>query len=186
MKSEGVKAIVLSVSPKQTASAVGVAAAQGLNVPFLGSNSSYAPQLLDTPVGPALVKNFVVMQATSPLSADLDVMKKLATDYKAEYPDASLDNGVMAGYATAAITGDALKLACEKKDLTRDGIISAHRSQNAWDGGFGSKMDFTDVSQPPSRDTNILQPDKDSLGGLKTIQEASASENAKKYEIKVG
>ncbi|GAA2725749.1 ABC transporter substrate-binding protein [Actinocorallia aurantiaca] len=186
MKSEGVKAIVLSVSPKQTASAVGVAAAQGLNVPFLGSNSSYAPQLLDTPVGPALVKNFVVMQAASPLSADLDAMKKLATDYKAKYPDATLDNGVMAGFTTAAITGDALKLACEKKDLTRDGIISAHRSQNAWDGGFGSKMDFTDVSQPPSRDTNILQPDKDSLGGLKTIQEASASDNAKKYEIKVG
>ncbi len=186
MKSAGVKAVVLSVSPKQTASAVGVAAAQGLNVPFLGSNSSYAPQLLDTPVGPALVKNFVVMQAASPLSADLDAMKKLATDYKAKYPNATLDNGVMAGYTTAAITGDALKLACEKKDLTRDGIISAHRSQNAWDGGFGSKMDFTNVNQPPSRDTNILQPDKDSLGGLKTIQEASASDNAKKYEIKVG
>lgn len=186
MKSAGVKAIVLSVSPKQTASAVGVAAAQGLNVPFLGSNSSFAPQLLDTPVGPALVKNFVVMQAASPLSADLDAMKKLATDYKAKYPDAALDNGVMAGYTTAAITGDALKLACEKKDLTRDGIITAHRSQNAWDGGFGSKMDFSDFNQPPSRETHILQPDKEAVGGLKVLQEASVSENAQKYEVKVG
>ncbi|WP_106397894.1 ABC transporter substrate-binding protein [Actinocorallia populi] len=186
MKSEGVKAIVLSTSPKQTASAVGVAAAQGMDVPFLGSNSSFAPQLLDTPVGPALTKGFVVMQASSPLSADLETMKKLATDYKAKYPDAVLDNGVMAGYTTAAITGDALKLACGKKDLTREGIISAHRSQNAWDGGFGSKMDFTDVGQPPSRETYILQPDKDSLGGLKTVREASVSENAQKYEIKLG
>ncbi|MEO3782714.1 ABC transporter substrate-binding protein [Actinocorallia sp. B10E7] len=186
MKSAGVKVIVLSVSPKQTASAVGVAAAQGLNVPFIGSNSSYAPQLLATPVGPALLKNLVVMQASSPLSADLPAMKKLAADYKAKYPNDGLDNGVMAGYTTAAITGDALKLACEKKDLSRDGIIAAHRSQSAWDGGFGSKLDFTQVNQPPSRDTHILQPDKDSLGGLKTIREPSASENAKKYEIKVG
>jgi len=186
MKSAGVKAVVLSVSPKQTASAVGVAAAQGLNVPFLGSNSSFAPQLLDTPVGPALIKNFVVMQASSPLSADLDAMKKLAADYKAKYPDATLDNGVMAGYTTAAITGDALKLACEKKDLSREGIISAHRSQNAWDGGFGSKLDFTDYNQPPSRETHILRPDKDALGGLKTVQGASVSENAQKYEIKLG
>lgn len=186
MKSEGVKAIVLSTSPKQTASAVGVAAAQGLKVPFLGSNSSFAPQLLDTPVGPALTANFVVMQAASPLSADLEAMKKLAADYKAKYPDATLDNGVMAGYTTAAITGDALKLACGKKDLTREGIIAAHRSQNAWDGGFGGTMDFTDVNQPPSRETHILQPDKASAGGLKIIQEASASENAQKYEIKIG
>lgn len=186
MKEAGVKAVVLSVSPKQTASFVGVALSQGLDVPFIGSNSSFAPQLLDTPVGPALIKNFVVMQASSPLSADLDAMKKLAADYKAKYPDATLDNGVMAGYTTAAITGDALKLACEKKDLSREGIISAHRSQNAWDGGFGGKLDFTDFNQPPSRQTHILRPDKEALGGLKTVQGASVSENAAKYEIKVG
>ncbi|SEG91505.1 ABC-type branched-chain amino acid transport system, substrate-binding protein [Thermomonospora echinospora] len=183
MKDAGVKAVVLSISPKQTASMVGVAVSKGLNVPFLGSNSSFAPQLLATPAAPALLKGFHVMQSASPLNSDLPAMKKLVADYRAKYPKDTLDNGVMAGYTTAAITGDALKKACANKDLTRQGIISAHRSTSAWDGGFGTTMDFTKIDEPPTRTTHILQPDKTAVGGLKIVREATASDLANGYKI---
>ncbi|MCD0450436.1 ABC transporter substrate-binding protein [Actinocorallia sp. API 0066] len=186
MEQAGVKAVILSTAPRQTASFAGVAGATGLKVPLLGSNSAFAPQLLATPAGPALLGDFHIMQASSPLSADLPVMKEIIDGYKAKFPQDGLDNGVMAGYTGAVVVGDALKKACENKDLSRAGIIAAHRSQSAWDGGFGSTMDFTDPKQPPTRETYILKADKEAVGGLKVVKEAAVSELAASYEIKVG
>ncbi|GAB2865517.1 ABC transporter substrate-binding protein [Actinocorallia aurea] len=186
MEEAGVKAVILSIAPKQTASFAGVAAATGLKVPMLGSNSAFAPALLATPAAPALLGDFYVLQATSPLSADLPIMKKIIENYKAKYPDDALDNGVMAGYTSSIIIADALKLACENKDLSRAGIISAHRSQNAWDGGSGVKYDFTDPSQPPSRATFVLKADKEAVGGLKIFKEGAVSDLASTYPVTAG
>ncbi|ROO89166.1 amino acid/amide ABC transporter substrate-binding protein (HAAT family) [Actinocorallia herbida] len=183
MEEAGVKAVILSIAPKQTASFVGVAATTGLKVPMLGSNSAFAPQLLATPAGPALLGDFYVLQASSPLSADLPIMKKIIDGYKAKYPQDGLDNGVMAGYTGSMVIGDALKKACENKDLSRAGIISAHRSQKAWDGGFGSTYDFSDPSQPPTRSTFILKPDADALGGLKIHKDRFTADLAASYPV---
>lgn len=59
-KAAGVKAIALTVAPTQTASAVGVAAMQGLDVPIIGSNLVFAPGLLKGPAAAALKKNLIV------------------------------------------------------------------------------------------------------------------------------
>src|SRR3712207_7838656 len=48
-KAAGVNAIALTVAPTQLASAAGVAAAQGLDVPIIGSNPVFAPGLLAGP-----------------------------------------------------------------------------------------------------------------------------------------
>src|SRR4051794_31929336 len=48
-KAAGVKLIALTVAPTQTASVAASAAAQGLDVPILGSNPVYAPGLLKGP-----------------------------------------------------------------------------------------------------------------------------------------
>ncbi|GAA3032695.1 ABC transporter substrate-binding protein [Streptosporangium longisporum] len=185
-KAEGVKAILVSVGPRQTASLVGVSLAKGMDVPFVGSNSAYSPQLLPTPAGPALLKDFYFMTAGTPISADNAAMKKLAADYAAKYPDTAIDSGVAAGYSSAAIVVDALRKACENKDLSRAGVVAAHRSQAAWGAEFGTEMDFTSFDKPASLLSYVVKPDKEALGGAKIFKEAATSDLAKEYQVPVG
>lgn len=69
LKKAGVKAIVLSAGPRQAASLVGVAAAGGFDVPVVGNNSAFAPQLLATAAGPALMKDYYVAASTLPIGS---------------------------------------------------------------------------------------------------------------------
>ncbi|CAM5341841.1 ABC transporter substrate-binding protein OS=Streptomyces alboniger OX=132473 GN=CP975_29910 PE=3 SV=1 [Streptomyces alboniger] len=117
LKKAGVKAIVISAGPRQAASLVGVAAAGRFDVPVIGNNSAFAPQLLATQSGPALQKNYYVASPTLPIGADTEAAKKLVADYKKAHPEDSLDNGVVAGWTAASVFGEALKKACEDKDL---------------------------------------------------------------------
>ncbi|MFI0352988.1 ABC transporter substrate-binding protein [Actinomadura sp. 9N407] len=186
-KKAGVKAILVSVSPKQAASLVGVAAATGLNVPFAASNSAFAQQLLATPVGPAFQKDYYVMTAAPPFSVDTPGIKKLAGEYQMAYKGQPLDASVYSGYTTAAVVGEALKKACAAKDLSRDGIVTAHRSTNAFEIGLGgAPMDFTQTNRPAARASYVVKPDKDSLGGTKLEEEAKESELAKGYNPPAG
>ncbi|MCG5212528.1 ABC transporter substrate-binding protein [Streptosporangium soli] len=185
-KSAGVKAILVSVGPRQAASLVGVALSKGMDVPFVGSNSAFAPQLLATPAAPALLKDYYVMSAGTPMSSELPAIKKLAADYAAKYAGQTIDSGVSAGYSAAVIVGEALEKACEAKDLSRDGIVNAHRGRSAWDGGFGTPMDFTVFDEPSSRASYVLKPDKKALGGMVILKEAAVSDLAKSYTVPVG
>jgi ABC-type branched-subunit amino acid transport system substrate-binding protein len=185
-KAAGVKAILVSAGPRQAASLVGVAVARGMDVPFIGSNSAYSPQLLGTPAAPALLKDYYITTAGTPLSADLPAIKKLVADYRAKFPGQELDSGVTSGYWAANIVGDALKKACDGKDLSREGIVKAHRSTPAWDAGFGSPMDFSRPDQPASRNSYIVKPDKDAIGGSVIFKEAATSDLAKEYQVPAG
>jgi ABC-type branched-subunit amino acid transport system substrate-binding protein len=181
-KKAGVKAILVSVSPKQAASVVGVAAATGLNVPFVASNSAYAQQLLATPVGPIMQKNYFIMTAAPPFSVKNPAMEKLAGEYQMAYKGQPLDSAVYSGHSTAAIVGEALKKACADKDLTRDGITNAHRANAAFEIGTGGPpMDFTQFTRPASRASYVVKPDKAALGGTTLVEEAKESELAKGY-----
>ncbi|MFI6814169.1 ABC transporter substrate-binding protein [Nonomuraea sp. NPDC050328] len=183
-KKAGVKAVLVSVGPRQTASLVGVALAGGMDVPFVGSNSAYSPQLLQTPAAPALLKDFYYVTAGAPISAPLPVYQKLITDYQAKYAGQPLDSGVAAGWTAAMIVGDALKKACEAKDLSREGILAAHRSQKAWEGGLGgTPMDFSVYDKPASRASYVVKPDKDAVGGATIFKEAAESDLAKGYAV---
>ncbi|MFC4530487.1 ABC transporter substrate-binding protein [Sphaerisporangium dianthi] len=185
-KDAGVKAIMVSAGPRQAASLVGVAVAKGMDIPFVGSNSAYSPQLLGTPAAPALLKSFSVMTAAAPMSAPIPAIQKLVSDYQAKYPGQPVDSGVGAGYGAAMIVGDALKKACESKDLSREGIVKAHRSQPSWEGGFGQPMDFSRIDQPASRASYVVKPDKTAVGGSVIVKEAAVSDLAKDYQVPVG
>ncbi|MEU6730816.1 ABC transporter substrate-binding protein [Nonomuraea wenchangensis] len=183
-KKAGVKAVLVSVGPRQAASLVGVALAGGMDVPFMGSNSAYSPQLLDTPAAPALLKDFYYVTAGAPISAPLPAYQKLIADYRAKYAGQPLDSGVAAGWTAAVIVGDALRKACENKDLSRAGIIAAHRSQKAWEAGLGgTPMDFSVYDRPASRSSYIVKPDKDAVGGATLVKEAAVSELAEGYTV---
>ncbi|MFD0660135.1 ABC transporter substrate-binding protein [Thermocatellispora tengchongensis] len=120
------------------------------------------------------------------MSAKEPVIEKLAADYKAKYPNDVIDSGVSAGYSAAQIVGDALKKACEAKDLSREGIITAHRGQKAWSAGYGSTQDFSVFDQPASRESYIVKPDKAALGGSVIYKEPAVSDLAKDYPVPVG
>jgi len=185
-KAAKVKAVLVSVGPRQAASLVGVALAGGMDVPFVGSNSAYSPQLLGTPAAPALLKDFYVMTAGAPVSAPMPAMQKLVADYQAKYPGQTLDNAVPTGWSAAMIVDEAVKKACAAKDLSHEGILAAHRSQSTFEGGFGTPMDFTFFDKPASRASYILKPDKAAIGGSVVLKEAAVSDLAKDYPVPVG
>ncbi|MFG2310011.1 ABC transporter substrate-binding protein [Streptomyces sp. NPDC048566] len=181
LKKAGVKAIVISAGPRQAASLVGVAAASRFGVPIIGNNSAYAPQLLATPAAAALEANYYVASPSLPIGADTPQAKKLVADYRAAYPDDGLDNGVVAGWTGASAFGEALKKACAAKDLTREGVDKALLTIDAFDPGFGITQDFGDPKAASSKESVILRPDKDAVGGMTVVREAQASSAAQGY-----
>jgi ABC-type branched-subunit amino acid transport system substrate-binding protein len=186
LKDAGVKAILMSAGPKQSASLAGVARAKGIMVPIVASNSGFSPQLLQTPAADALKKDFYLASAGAPISSDLPAIKKLADDYGKKYPGQPRDSAVVNGYTGAVIFADALKKACEAKDLTREGLITAHRSTTAHDGGYGTPMDFSKVDEPGTRKTYILRTDAKALGGMVVERDAQESEAAETYKVPAG
>ncbi|MFJ9055479.1 MULTISPECIES: ABC transporter substrate-binding protein [unclassified Streptomyces] len=183
LKQAGVKAIVLSAGPRQAASLVGVAAATGFDVPVVGNNSAYAPQLLATPAGPALQKDYYIGSSTLPIGDAAAGPSKLAKAYAAQYPKDGLDNGVVAGYNAASVFGEALKKACESKDLTREGVDKALLTIKGFGSDFGISHDFTDPAAPSTKETVIMKPDAKSPGGLKVVRPAEVAPAAESFTL---
>jgi ABC-type branched-subunit amino acid transport system substrate-binding protein len=120
LKSEGVKAIALTVAPGQTASVAGVAASQKLDVPIAGNNPVFAPALLEGPAGAALKKNLYVASPVAPF----DKLPDLLEQYQAAHAgDPTL--GVVWGTAAADVMRQILDKACEDGDLTPEGVSKA-------------------------------------------------------------
>jgi ABC-type branched-subunit amino acid transport system substrate-binding protein len=169
-KADGVKAILLTVAPKATASAAGVAAQVGLNVPILGNNPVYDPGLLASPAGPALKAHLYI---ASPVTT-FDKQPQLLKDYQAKYPDAKTPSlGVIHGYADAMVMDAFLEKACANGDLTPEGLTKAKQSlANVDTKGLVVPLDYSKPGQSPSTKSYILQP-ADGPGGAKQILDAT-------------
>ncbi|KIF79779.1 ABC transporter, partial [Streptomyces sp. 150FB] len=183
LKRAGVKAVIVSAGPRQAASLVGVAAATGFQVPVIGNNSAFAPQLLATPAGPALMKDYYVAASTLPIGSTEAAPAKLAKEYAAAYPEDVLDNGVVAGYTAAQVYGDVLKKACTAKDLTREGVGKALLTVTAYRSGFGITHNFSDPAAPSTRESVIMKPDDKVPGGLRVVRPAEVSPAAESFQV---
>lgn len=165
LKSEGVKAIALTVAPAQTASVAGVAAAQGLDVPIAGNNPVYAPALLAGPAGAALKKNLYVASPVAPFDKLPDLLK----EYQAAYPG-NPTLGVVFGTAAADVMRQILDKACENKDLTPEGVSKAKDELGTVDtGGLAVPLKFQ-VGASPSDASYIFQA-ADVPGGAKAVSD---------------
>ena len=172
----GVDAIALTVAPTQTASAAGVAAAQGLNVPIIGSNPVFAPGLLQGPAAQALKDNLYV---ASPVSA-FDAQPELLAKYQEAYPDVQPSLGVLVGYGMSAIMKQVLDAACENGDLTRAGVVNAFNElQDVDTGGLVVPIRGFETGKSPSLESFVLQP-ADAPGGAKVLADAFEGEFAAK------
>ena len=189
LKAAGVKAISLTTTPKQTASAVGVAAVSKFAVPFLGNNPTYSPLLLGTAVGPALEANLYISASSIPLSAVNPEAVKVLAAFRKKYPSAPSNAGVTYGYGVAQIYEQTLKAACAAKDLSRLGIEKAfHTLSNVDTEGIIAPLDYSKPGEIPARQTYIVRPSKATLAidGLKVEKELFESDIAKGYTVPKG
>jgi ABC-type branched-subunit amino acid transport system substrate-binding protein len=177
----GVKAVLISAGPAQTASLAGVAAASGLKVPVVTSAPGYAPQLLKTQAAPALVAMLSIVSAAPSVSSDLPGVRKMVAAYKKKYPDSAVDSGVLSGYNAAQLMGEDLEKACAAGGLARADVIKAHRSQADLDTGLGTPQDFSDPSRPASLSTYVLKPDLKALGGTVGVEDAHRTPGVEDY-----
>lgn len=173
---EGASAIIVSAGPLQAASVAGVAAAAGLDVPIIGNNSAFAPQLLGSEAAPALLNNFYIASPGLPIGSDEEGPSTLAAAYTEAFPEDPLDNGIVAGYGAMELFTEGLKAGCEAEDLSREGLADAIAGLNSFDNGFGIVHDFSDPASPSALESFILKPDADTPGGLTVEVEGSVSD----------
>jgi ABC-type branched-subunit amino acid transport system substrate-binding protein len=174
-KAQGVAAIALTVAPGQTASAAGVAAAQGLNVPIAGNNPVFAPGLLAGPAGPALKQNLFVASPVAPF----DKEPELLAEYQAKYPG-NPTLGVVFGTATANVMQQILENACEAGDLTPEGVTQAKTDLGETEtGGLSVPLNF-EVGESPSLQSYIFQA-ADVPGGAKSVEDLYQGEDAEGF-----
>lgn len=187
LKNKGVKAVLLSTTPGQTASAAAADAASGLNVPLLGSNPSWVPQLLDTAAGDALTKYYYVAQSYQLYNSDVPGAQAVREAFKEKYADAVPVAAVDWSYATAASYSAVLEQACENGDLSREGVLAAYPEITEVDtGGIMPPLDFSDHDVAPTRDVLIARPDGSQPGGLTEVRGAESSEIADAYQFPAG
>jgi ABC-type branched-subunit amino acid transport system substrate-binding protein len=181
LRKKGVKAVLISAGPAQTASLAGVAASRGLRVPVVSSAPGFAPQLMKTPAAPALTALLNVVSAAPAVSSDIPGVKRMVAAYTRKYPGSQLDSGVLSGYNAAQLLGADLKKACRAGSLAREDVVAAHRSQKHLDTGLGSPQDFSDAGRPAALSTYVLKPDAKAVGGVVGVEDAHRAPGAEEY-----
>jgi ABC-type branched-subunit amino acid transport system substrate-binding protein len=173
LHSQGVKYVLVSDSPAQTASAVSVAEANGFDMTFVGSNPSFSPALLAGPVKAALEKRFYVVASTAPYASSEAGPSKLRTDLAAKFPDQASKASafVVYGYGQGIIMNKILAAACKNGALTRDGLLTAFHSLTTVEtDGLIATLDYSKPGQIPARQVYVVQPDSTVPGGLRQVQ----------------
>jgi len=185
LRAAGVKAILVSAGPTQTASVAGVAKATGLSVPIVANGPGFTPQLLGSPAGPALKENLTVVSSIAPPALNTPAATQLQQDFTKEYPGAvPTQVGSVFGYVHAKVMKEILQKACDSKDLTRQGVLAAMRQVSGLDTGglIAGTLDYTKAGQPPSRSVYISQVDAAAPGGLKVVEGPLEAAPAKAYQ----
>jgi ABC-type branched-subunit amino acid transport system substrate-binding protein len=185
LRAAGVTAILVSAGPTQTASVAGVAKSVGLSVPIVANGPGFTPQLLTSPAGPALKENLYVVSSMAPPSLDAPAVKQLQEAFAKEYPGAAPTQvGSVFGYTQARVTNDVLQKACDNKDLTRQGVLTALKQISGLDTGglVAGTLDYTKAGQPPSRTVYISKVDAAVPGGLTAVGGPVLAEPVKTYQ----
>jgi ABC-type branched-subunit amino acid transport system substrate-binding protein len=179
----GVKAILLTTTPAQTASALNAANALGLDVPVLGNNPVFDPATNLAGPAAASVGNLYVVASSVPYSADVPKAREVQEAFEAKFPDAGKNYGAPYGYAGGLIWEQILTQACENGDLTRAGVHDAFLAgQNiTTEDLVASELDFSKAGSPPSRSVYIAQADPAQEGGLRQVVAPFTAPEAESY-----
>ena len=163
----------------------GVAKSVGLSVPIVANGPGFTPQLLSTPAGAALTENLHVVSSMAPASLDTPAARQATDAFTKEYPgELPTQVGSGFGYTQAKVTQAVLQKACDNKDLTRQGVLTAlHQISGLDTGGLvAGPLDYTNPDQPPTRAVYIAKADGTVPGGLKAIGGPVEADAAKSYQ----
>ena len=189
LKRAGVKAIVLTTGPKQLASAAGIAAATGLNVPVLGNNPTFDPAVMASPAAKALMANAYIAGSIAPWTLNQPEAKKAGDLYVAKYGKKDAKASVQYGRAMGKVMYEILNKACDNKDLSREGLIKAARQISGLDTGglVSGSLDYTHLGQPSTRSIYLSRP-ANVIGGLTPVEGGKPLESdmAKSYDPSAG
>lgn len=179
---QGVTAIGLTTTPAQTASAAAVNAQLGLNVPMIGNNPVFAPQLLASPAAPALNQLLYVAASSVPFSSEVPKAQEIATAYEEGGFTELPSGGVPYGYAIGEIWGQLIQLACDNGDLTRAGIQTAlQEGTDITTDQLVADLDFSSPGSPATREVYVAVPDTELPGGLRQVKPLFVSPDAEDY-----
>jgi len=182
LKGAGVKAIVLTTTPGQTASAMAANTALALNVPVLGNNPVFDPALLTSPAKDAL-SNLYVSASSAPFSSKTPKAVSLAAEYKKAYPTGPLNGGVDVGFVEGKVWESVLKQACTNKDLSRAGIQTAlTQLKSVKTDDIVAELDYSSPGAPPARGVYIAKVDAAAEGGLTEVAPLFTSPDAASYK----
>lgn len=181
-RGDGVKVIVLTTTPGQTASAMAANQALGLNVPVLGNNPVFDPALLQSPAAGAL-GNLYVAASVAPFSSKTPKAAEVAEKFKAKYPDAPRNAGAPYGYAEGMVWQAVLEKACENGDLSRAGVQTALQSLTSVSTeDLVTDLDYSSPGAPPTRGVYIAKVDPAAEGGLTEVAPLFTAPEAEGYK----
>jgi ABC-type branched-subunit amino acid transport system substrate-binding protein len=181
-KGDGVKAIVLTTTPGQSASALAANQALALNVPVLGNNPTFDPALLKTPAAGAL-GNLYVAASSAPFSSETPKAAEIAAAYKTKYPNSPVNGGVDVGYVEGLVWQSVLTKACENKDLSRAGVQTALKSlTSVKTDDLVATLDYSSPGAPPTRGVYIAKVDAKAEGGLTEVAPLFTAPDAAGYK----
>jgi ABC-type branched-subunit amino acid transport system substrate-binding protein len=176
-----VKAIALTTTPAQTASAAAMNQELHLGVPMIGNSEVFTPQLLAGQEAAAL-GNLSVVSSSVPFSAAVPKAAHVANAYQqARYPELP-SSGVPYGYAIASLWGQLLKRACTNGDLSRSGIQEAlHQLTTISTDHLIADLTFGKPGFPATRQAYVGIPDPAVPGGIRQASPLFESPEAHGY-----
>ncbi len=182
LRGDGVKAIVLTTTPGQTASALAASQALGLNVPVLGNNPTFDPGLLTSPAASAL-NNLYVSASNAPFSSKTAKAVDVVGKFKQKFPEAPRNAGVIVGYTEGQVWQAVLTKACEAGDLSRAGVAAALTTLNSVKTeDLVTELDYSSPGSPPTRGVYIAKVDPNAEGGLTEVAPLFTAPEAAGYK----
>ncbi len=183
LRNAGVRYVLLTGTPAQTASAVGVAEASGFDATFLASNPAFSPALLSSPAKAALEKRLFIVTSVAPFTAEAAGPSEVRKAFLAKYPDQLKSQAVMYGHATGQVMAAVLDTACKNGALTRAGLLNAFQSlKSVQTDGLVAPLDYSKPGQIPAREVYVERPDAGVAGGVTQVQPLTAAPFAISYE----
>jgi ABC-type branched-subunit amino acid transport system substrate-binding protein len=180
LKAANAKVLVLSLTPPQTAAAVGIAAQLGWTVPILTSAVSYDPAIMQSPVAPVFAKQVLLTSPVAPWSADAQGVRELRDSYHQRFPGEEGTLNTVHGYTVAMAFVAVLEKACAKKDLSRDGVLRAFHDTNSLNTkSLTGELRFSLVGRPSATQSYMSRPDAKVPGTLKVEENLMESELVK-------
>jgi ABC-type branched-subunit amino acid transport system substrate-binding protein len=183
VRDAGIRYVLLSTTPAQTAAVVLAGERLGHDAWFVGSNPTFSPGLLAGPARAALERRLTIATSTAPFAEGSVGPAAVREAFRATFPKQPRTSWVMFGYAQGLIMGEILDAACRGGKLTRPGLREALANLPLVDARqLIPPLSYQEPGEIPARESYLVRPDGRVEGGLATVGLPFAAPLARIYE----